>query len=72
MAKCESSNSHPNKKDYMELTKEEVDALDTYFGETPINITKLIKTMGLKKVKIFESLINKIDKANKNENIPMV
>jgi hypothetical protein len=46
----------------MELTKEEVEALKAYFDETTINITSLIKKIGLKKVKEFEAVIDKIYK----------
>lgn len=46
----------------MTLTNEEVDALKSYFDETTINITSLIKKIGLKKVKEFELVIDKIYK----------
>jgi hypothetical protein len=49
----------------MELTKEEVQALKAYFDETTINITSLIKKIGLKKVKEFEAVIDKIYKDGK-------
>lgn len=49
----------------MELTKEEVEALKAYFDETNINITSLIKKIGLKKVKEFEAVIDKIYKDEK-------
>jgi len=46
----------------MTLTNEEVEALKAYFDETTINISSLIKKIGLKKVKEFELVINKIYK----------
>lgn len=46
----------------MELTKEEVEALKAYFDITTINITSLIKKIGLKKVKEFEAVIDKFYK----------
>jgi hypothetical protein len=46
----------------MTLTKEEVEALQAYFDETTINITKLIRTIGLVKTKEFEAVIDKIYK----------
>ena len=46
----------------MTLTKEEVEALHAYFDETTINITKLIKKIGLAKTKKFEFVIDKIYK----------
>lgn len=48
----------------MTLTNEEVDALKAYFDKTTINITSLIKKIGLKKVKEFELVIDKIYKEN--------
>ena len=44
----------------MKLNQEELDALVAYFDETNINITSLIKKIGLKKVKVFESVVDKI------------
>jgi hypothetical protein len=44
----------------MKLNEEEIDALVAYFDETNINITSLIKKIGLKKVRVFESIINKV------------
>lgn len=44
----------------MKLTTEEVEALKAYFDETTINISSLIKKIGLKKVKEFEAVIDKI------------
>lgn len=44
----------------MQLNKNEVEALKAYFDETTINITSLIKKIGLAKVKEFEAIINKI------------
>jgi tRNA A37 threonylcarbamoyladenosine dehydratase len=46
----------------MKLNQEEIDALKAYFDETNINITSLIKKIGLKKVKVFESIIHKVYK----------
>ena len=46
----------------MKLTKEEVKALKVYFDETTINITKLIKKIGLETVKDLEKAIDKIYK----------
>lgn len=44
----------------MKLNEEEIDALVAYFDETNINITSLIKKIGLKKVRVFESIIDKV------------
>ena len=44
----------------MTLSNEEVEALKAYFDETTINISSLIKKIGLKKVKEFELVIDKI------------
>ena len=38
----------------MTLTKKEVEALRAYFDETTINISKLIKKVGLDETKRFE------------------
>jgi hypothetical protein len=46
----------------MKLTNEEVEALKAYFDETTINITTLIKKIGLAKVRTFEGVIDKIYK----------
>lgn len=46
----------------MSLTKEELEALVAYFDETTINITTLIKKIGLAKVRTFEGIIDKIYK----------
>jgi hypothetical protein len=46
----------------MTLSKEEVEALKAYFDETTINITSLIKKIGLKKVREFEAVIDKLYK----------
>tara|TARA_R110000868_G_scaffold285115_1_gene545602 strand:- start:351 stop:500 length:150 start_codon:yes stop_codon:yes gene_type:complete len=46
----------------MTLTKEEIETLRNYFDETSINITKLIKKIGLKETKKFEAVIDKIYK----------
>lgn len=50
-----------NKKN-MELSKNEVQALIAYFDETTINVTKMIKKMGLKQWKEIESVIDKLYK----------
>jgi tRNA A37 threonylcarbamoyladenosine dehydratase len=44
----------------MKLTEEEIDALKAYFDVTNVNITSLIKKIGLKKVKIIQEVINNI------------
>ena len=44
----------------MTLTEQEIEALRAYFDETTINITSLIKKIGLEKVRLFEKVINKI------------
>ena len=44
----------------MTLNNEEVEALKAYFDETTINISSLIKKIGLKQVKEFEKVIDKI------------
>jgi len=46
----------------MTLTNEEVEALQAYFDETTINISSLIKKIGLKKVREFEAVIDKLYK----------
>ena len=46
----------------MKLTKEEVRALKLYLDETTINITSLIKKIGVINVREFEKVINKIYK----------
>jgi hypothetical protein len=46
----------------MTLTEEEVNALRAYFDETTINISKLIKKIGLKETKKFETVIDKLYK----------
>lgn len=46
----------------MRLTKEEVKALRLYLDETTINITSLIKKIGLNNVREFEKVIDKIYK----------
>ena len=46
------------------LTDEEQEGLTAYFDVTTINITALIKKIGLKKVKTFESVIDKLYKTN--------
>lgn len=46
----------------MTLTKDEVKALRAYFDETTINISKLIKKIGLNETKKFELVIDKIYK----------
>ena len=42
------------------LNEEEIEALIAYFDETNVNITSLIKKIGLKKVRVFQSVIDKI------------
>ena len=42
------------------LTEKEIEALRAYFDETNINITSLIKKIGLEKVKLFEGVIDKV------------
>ena len=44
----------------MTLTNEEVEALKAYFDETTINITSLIKKIGLEDVRIFEAVLKKL------------
>jgi hypothetical protein len=51
----------------MRLTKEDLEALHAYFDETTIDITKLIKKIGLDKVKNFEKVIDKIYKEKTNK-----
>ena len=46
----------------MKLTKEEVRALRLYLDEITINITSLIKKIGLSNVREFEKVIDKIYK----------
>ena len=46
----------------MELSKNETEALKAYFDETTINVTKLIKQIGLKNWKEIENVINKLYK----------
>ena len=46
----------------MTLTRDEVKALRAYFDETTINISTLIKKVGLDETKRFESVIDKIYK----------
>ena len=46
----------------MTLTNAEVEALKAYFDETTINISGLIKKIGLKKVNNFEAVIDKLYK----------
>lgn len=50
----------------MSLNEEEIDALVAYFDNTTINISSLIKKIGLKKVKVFESIIQKVYKEIEN------
>lgn len=50
----------------MNITKEEIEALHSYFDETTINISSLIKKIGLKKTKTFEKFIDKIYKEKEN------
>lgn len=51
----------------MELTTEEVEALQAYFDETNINITNLIKKIGLKQVGVFQTVIDKVYKQQTNK-----
>lgn len=44
----------------LELNEEEVKSLQTYFDNTMINMTSMIKKVGLKEVKKFESVLKKI------------
>jgi hypothetical protein len=46
----------------MTLTNEEVEALKAYFDVTTINITSLIKKIGLKKVKELDAVTDKLYK----------
>ena len=52
----------------MTLNKEETAALKAYFDQTIINITILIKKMGLKQVKEFQQAIDKIYKEDEKDN----
>jgi hypothetical protein len=52
-----------SKKKFMEeitLTEEEREALRAYFDEITINISSLIKKIGLEKVKLLSATIDKI------------
>ncbi len=44
----------------MELSKTEVQALKNYFDETTINVSMLIKKLGLKKWKEIQSVLEKL------------
>jgi len=46
----------------MTLSKEEVAVLKMYFDESRINITGLIKKIGLRNTEIFENMIDKVYK----------
>ena len=46
----------------MTLSKEEVEALKAYFDVTTINITSLIKKIGLEKVRKFDAVTDKLYK----------
>lgn len=46
----------------MELNKNEVEALVTYFDEITINVTKFIKKIGLKQWMTIEEVIDKLYK----------
>lgn len=46
----------------MELSKEEVKALRTYFDETTINVTKFVKNIGLKEWNKIQQVIDKLYK----------
>lgn len=49
------------------LTNEEAEALSHYFDITTVNITKLIKQMGLKKTKHLEDVIDKLVEFDKTK-----
>ena len=49
------------------LEKNEVEALKEYFDVTTINISALIKKIGLKQVKEFEAVIHKVYKTTEDE-----
>ena len=49
------------------LEKNEVEALKEYFEVTNINITALVKKIGLKQVKEFEAVIQKVYKTTEDE-----
>lgn len=49
------------------LEKNEVEALKEYFDVTNINITALVKKIGLKQVKEFEAVIHKVYKTTEDE-----
>lgn len=49
------------------LEKNEVEALKEYFDVTTINITGLVKKIGLKQVKEFEAVIQKVYKTIEND-----
>ena len=44
----------------IKLTTEEYEALISYFDDTSINITNMIKKKGLKQTKAFEAAVDKI------------
>jgi hypothetical protein len=46
----------------MRLTREEIKVLRIYLDETTINITSLIKKIGITNVRAFEKVIDKIYK----------
>lgn len=51
----------------MELNKNETEALIAYFDETTINITKMIKKLGVKKWREIEAVIDKLYKTIKHD-----
>lgn len=54
-------------KKMLTLEKNEVEALKEYFEVTTINITALVKKIGLKQVKEFEAVIQKVYKTIEND-----
>lgn len=53
-------------KKMLTLEKNEVEALKQYFDVTNINITALIRKIGLKQVKEFEAVIDKVYKTTED------
>lgn len=54
-------------KKMLTLERNEAEALKEYFDVTTINISALVKKIGLKQVKEFESVITKVYKTIENE-----
>lgn len=50
----------------MKLTEQDLKALVAYFDTTNIDITRLIKKIGLENVKNFQEVIDKIYKEKSN------